>query len=92
MGMVLLHRGQYAHAIKHFMVALRTFKKGKFGSCGRYFYCELCNNCAIAYYENHDEESAKEWFDKALDAGCLHVDMRRYDALTQASVSSMEKC
>lgn len=91
MGMLLLHRGQYAQAIKLFMAALRTFKKGKFGSCGRYFYCELCNNCAIAYYENHDEESAKEWFDKALDAGCLHVDMRRYDALIKASASLTEK-
>jgi len=83
MGMLLLHRGQYVQAIRHFKSALKTFKKGKCGSDGRYFYCELCNNCAVAYYENHDEESAKEWFDKALDAGCLNVDMRRYDVLAK---------
>ena len=85
MGMLALHRGQYTHAIRHFKAALRTSKKGKCGSEDRYFYCELCNNCAVAYYENHDEESAKEWFDKALDAGCLHVDMRRYDALAKTT-------
>lgn len=93
MGMLSLHRGQYAQAIRHFKSALRTFKKGKCGSDGRYFYCELCNNCAVAYYENHDEESAKEWFDKALDAGCLHVDMRRYDVLAKKTnlISSLQK-
>ena len=81
MGMLMLHRGQYAHAIKHFIAALRTIEKGKYGSEDRYFYCEICNNCAIAYYENQDEESAREWFDKALASGGLWVDMQRYDAL-----------
>ena len=85
MGMLSLHRGQYAQAIRHFRAALKSFKMGKRGSDGRYFYCELCNNCAIAYYENHDKESAKEWFDKALAAGCFNVDMRRYDLLTKAN-------
>lgn len=83
MGMLSLHRGQYAQAIRHFKSALKNLKKGKRGSDNRYFYCELCNNCAIAYYENKDEESAKEWFDKALDAGGLNVDMRRYDMLVK---------
>jgi tetratricopeptide (TPR) repeat protein len=87
MGMLMLHRGQYAHAIKHFIAALRTIEKGKYGSEDRYFYCEICNNCAIAYYENQDEESAREWFDKALASGGLCVDMQRYDALKKMPVS-----
>lgn len=87
MGMVFLHKGQYAHAIKYFTAALRFFKKGKNRSDERYFYCELCNNCAIAYYENHEEESAKEWFDKAIAAGWSYVDMKRYDALTKVKAA-----
>lgn len=87
MGMLMLHRGQYACAIRNFMGALKKMKKGKSGSDDRYFYGEVCNNCAVAYFESHDEESAKEWFEKALDAGCARVDMRLYDLLPKAAIS-----
>lgn len=90
MGMLMLHRGEWLCAVKNFKAALKTLKKGRAGSEDRYFYGEVCNNCAVAYFESHDEESAKEWFEKAIDSGYARVDMRLYDLLPKGAIQQGE--
>ena len=90
-GMLFLNTGRYSKAVKAFMGAIKHFKPGSANSLARYFYGELCNNCAVALCKNSEQEKAREWFDKAIAVCYPDVSVDVMDALPPISCPDMTK-
>ena len=80
-GMLFLRKGMYSNASKAFIAASRYFKPSKKGSMDRYFYGELCNNCAVSLCKNSEQELARGWFDKAISVCYPDVSVDVMDTL-----------
>lgn len=90
-GMLFLRKGMYSKAAKAFMDAIKYFKPSKDNSLERFFYGEICNNCAVALCKNSEQEKAREWFDKALAVCYPDVSVDEMDALPPISCPDMTK-
>ena len=90
-GMLFLRKGMYSKAAKVFMDASKHFKPSRDNSLERFFYGEICNNCAVALCKNSEQEKAREWFDKAIAVCYPDVSVDVMDALPPISCPSMTK-
>lgn len=84
-GMLYLKKGMYSKAAKAFMRASKHFKPRRVNSLERFFYGEICNNCAVALCKDSEQEKAREWFDKAIAVCYPDVSVDVMDALPPIS-------
>ena len=81
----------YSKAAKAFMDASKYFKPSKSDSLERFFYGEICNNCAVALYKNSEQEAARGWFDKAIAVCYPDVSVDVMDSLPPISCPDITK-
>ena len=90
-GMLFLRKGMYSKAAKAFMDASKYFKPSRDNSLARFFYGEICNNCAVALCKNSEHEKAREWFDKAIAVCYPDVSVDVMDSLPPISCPDITK-